>query len=205
MMNKPPTTFGKRGRPPPARTPTPPLSHPADGQTTESGVPLAVLAASLVQKPADAEPAKPAGGGGTVPTSWRAGVLAGLVVSLMQAGMVVAGAKAQSAPLSGLAALAGIGTRTLVPVAIAGSLLDSAQTTGFTVLIAHRLLKRLAVTSPFAYALGGGAVAAVWAAAGFALGFGAPAHGWLIEIMTGLGAGFFYRLFAGANERGRAP
>ena len=45
------------------------------------------------------------------------------------------------------------------------------------------------------------AAAAVLAAAWLVLGFGAPDHGWTIEIATGLGAGFFYRVFAGANDR----
>ena len=76
--------------------------------------------------------------------------------------------------------------------------MDGAQTTGFTVLTAHWILKRLAITGHAAYAVGGAAAAAVYAVAQLALGFGAPEHGWTIELATGLGAGFFYRVFAGA-------
>ena len=38
------------------------------------------------------------------------------------------------------------------------------------------------------------------ALAQLALGLGAPAHGWTIEL-DGLGTGFFYRVFAGAAAR----
>ena len=112
--------------------------------------------------------------------------------------MVIIEAKAQSASLSGLAAMTGVSPQTMLPLVVAGSLLDGAQTTGFTVLIAHWVLKRFAVTSHAAYALGGAAAAAVYAVGVPLLGFGAPAHGWAIELATGLGAGFFYRVFAGA-------
>jgi hypothetical protein len=193
-------TFGKRGRPPPVRTAPPPRPAAADFETTESGLPLAVLAASLMQKPAKAEAeTEERRADGTVPYSWRAGLLAGLVVSLLQAGMVIVGAKAQSASLAGLAALTGIGAQSVAPLVIAGSILDGAQATGFTVLTAHSFLKRRGITGHAAYALGGAAAAAVYALAQFVLGLGAPEHGWVIELATGLGAGFFYRVFAGVS------
>ncbi|HWG04733.1 MAG TPA: hypothetical protein VG271_06950, partial [Beijerinckiaceae bacterium] len=129
--------------------------------------------------------------------SWRAGMLAGLVVSFLQAGTIVAGSKAD-ATLAGVASLVGIDAQMTVPLVIAGSLLNSAQTIAFTIFISHRLLQRYALTSHVAYALGGAAAAAVCAAAWLALGFGAPEHGWTIEIATGLAAGALYRLFAGA-------
>jgi hypothetical protein len=198
MTSKPVPTFGKRGRPAPVRQ-MPPRPSPSDLEATESGVPLSVLAASLIEKP-EVEEAVAGRAAGTVPYSWRAGLLAGLVVSLMQAGIIIVGAKAQSAGLGDLATLTGISTQAMVPVVIMGSLLDSAQATGFTVLTAHGVLKRLGITNLIAYALGGAAAAAVYAEAQLLIGFGGPEHGWTIELATGLGAGFFYRLFAGASE-----
>lgn len=197
MMSKSVSTFGKRGRPAMVR---PAAARPGrvNFETTESGLPLSVLAASLMQRPAEAETIERRTGG-TVPYSWRAGLLAGLVVSLMQAGLVIVGATAQSSSLAGLASLTGVSTQMVGPIVLAGSLFNSAETIVFTIFVAHRLLKRFAITSHGAYALGGAATAAVLAAAWLVLGFGAPTHGWLIEIATGLGAGFFYRLFAGAT------
>jgi hypothetical protein len=202
MVSKPAPTFGKRGRPAPAQATAPPRPAPAVFETSESGVPLSVLAASLMPCPANTE-AVERRAGGTVPTSWRAGLLAGLVVSLMQAGTVIIEAKAQSASLSGLAAMTGVSPHTMLPLVVAGSLLDGAQTTGFTILTAHWVLKRFVVTGHVAYALGGAAAAAVYAVGALLLGFGAPAHGWAIELATGLGAGFFYRVFAGAADKAR--
>jgi hypothetical protein len=202
MMSKPTPTFGKRGRPPPLRAAPPPRPAPAVSETSESGVPLSDLAAALMPSPADAE-ADERRARRTVPYSLRAGLLAGLVVSLMQAGLVIVAAKAQSASLAGLAAMTGVSPQDMLPLVVAGSLLDGAQATGFTVLTAHSVLKRFAVTGHAAYALGGAAAAAVYAVGALLLGFGAPAHGWAIELATGLGAGFFYRVFAGAASRAR--
>jgi hypothetical protein len=200
MINRPVTTFGKRGQPAPARSGVAAPSRRAAVnplEATESGVPLSVLAATLMDKPtAEAQVRRD---DGIVPKSWRAGLLAGLVASLIQAGMVMVGAKTHSASLSGLGSLIGIDPQAMTPLVLAGSVFDGAQTVGFTVLLAHRVLKRHAITSYAAYALGGGAAAAICAAAWSLIGFGGPEHGWVVEIATGLAAGYFYRLFAGAN------
>jgi hypothetical protein len=201
VTSKPAPTFGKRGRPAAVRAAPSPRNVPAVFETSESDVPPSVLAASLM--PPALAPESAERRAGAVPTSWRAGLLAGLVVSLMQAGMVIVEAKAQSASLAGLATMTGVSPQDMLLLVVAGSLLDGAQTTGFTVLTAHKALKRLAVTGHAAYALGGAAAAAVYAVGALLLGFGAPAHGWAIALATGLGAGFFYRVFAGAADRAR--
>ena len=196
-MNKTATTFGKRGRIAPMRSAVPARAALSPPETTESGLPLSVIAASLMDRPAT-EASERHSVGGAVPKSWRAGMLAGLVVSFLQAGTIVVGSNAD-ATLAGAASLLGIDAQMAVPLVIAGSLLNSAQTIAFTIFISHRLLRHYALTGLVAYALGGAVAAAVCAAAWLALGLGAPEHGWTIEIASGLAAGFFYRLFAGAS------
>ena len=224
-MQAKPNTFGKRGGPVQAR---PRLTVAAAQSSPGFAAPAA---ASPAAKPAEKDLEAIARSiiaetrrerevdqvvYGFVPTSWRAGILAGVAVSCMQAGLVVL--KAKTGPLQvGPIELTGVSGSTAVAVQLVGSLWSGAEATASTVLFAHQILRRMRDTSLVTYTLAGGVVAGALAYLTMTLGGlkgedalsgvlhsignAGPEHGWLVELATGAAAGFFYRLFAGARGK----
>jgi hypothetical protein len=134
-----------------------------------------------------------------VATSVRAGLLAGLVVSFLHASVGLE----QSAALSrqiGTLEINGMPVP-ILPLVILSGLWEGARVSAFALCVVHALLRRLGRIGLADYAIGGGAVAALYAGSAEALGFGPPTHGWSFEIAAGLLAGLLYRLFAGVIWR----
>lgn len=141
-----------------------------------------------------------------VPRSFRAAILAGLAVGFCLAGLDVTRANETLRHLSGLLSV-GDDTARLLPVVILLALLGGARAAATNLLISHSLLRRVGWTGHAAYAFGGGAVAAGLSLLALALIQGGfldaamtPTHDWPIDAAAGAGAGFFYRVFAGARR-----
>jgi hypothetical protein len=181
-------TFGKRNRTPPRPAPSIPAA-----------VAVADQAAFFATARRDVEETdeRPR----IVPRSFRAALLAGLVVGFCLAGLDVTHGVATDAALDPLLKASGLlgDVEKALPWMIALSLLSGARTAAATLLISHRLLAWAGQSTHFAYAAGGAAVAAVYAALVGALGHPSH-HGWIIDLAAGAGAGFFYRMFAGAKR-----
>ncbi|WP_158807419.1 hypothetical protein [Beijerinckia sp. L45] len=137
-----------------------------------------------------------------VPRSFRAALLAGLVVAFCLAGLDITKAAAVDPALEPLLKMSGLlaNIGQALPYMIALSLLSGARTAATTLLIAHRLLAWRGESGYLAYAAGGAAAAAVWTVLVLVLLGHAPTHGWVLDIAAGAGAGFFYRMFAGATR-----
>ena len=139
-----------------------------------------------------------------VPRSFRAALLAGLVVGCCLAGLDVTRANETLHALSdGL--LSSDAAPRLVPVVILLGLYGGARAAATSLLVAHAILRRIGLTGHLAYAAGGAIVASalslVTAAVAQAGWFDSgllPSHGLAIDVAAGAGAGFFYRVFAGA-------
>ncbi len=148
-----------------------------------------------------------------VPRSFRAALLAGLVVGCCLTGLDASHAGDALRALTG-GLLAPSDARRLVPVMMALGLFGGAQAAATSLLVAHAVLRRVGLTTHLVYALAGGAVAlavsalgAVLARTGLVDGGLVTSHGLIIDAAAGAGAGFFYRVFAGAmpvTSRGAA-
>ena len=84
---------------------------------------------------------------------------------------------------------------------ILGALWSGGRTSALCLLIAHRMLAALERTSLRAYMIGGGAVALLFALAMQAVGIASGPGGLGVDVISGVGAGLFYRLFAGTQRR----
>jgi hypothetical protein len=191
MIAKPSQPFGKRGR-----TVVAPLrSQPR--QMREPAAPLpADLLAAIVRPTAVAAGANTGdvAGKSIVARSFRAAILAGLCVGFFNAAINMTEVSAIGEKI---ALILGQTTLPLTAIALVIGIWSGARTTALTLLVTHRILAYLGWTRPVAYALGGGVVAAIFAAVMQALGGGLSHHDFGVEFVSGLGAGFFYRLFAG--------
>lgn len=143
--------------------------------------------------------------------SFRAAVLAGLIVGLFNAAAQAtsflgfgASSPLDRLPLGhtpfGQISLGQAGMPLTVLIAIAG-LWDGARASAFTLLFAHKILTRRGRTSFVAYSLGGAAASLIYALIAALLWTDATPLSISLDALSGLGAGFFYRLFA-ATERG---
>jgi len=193
-MVKPAQPFGRRGRlataSPPAHTRTPAID------TATASLP-ADLVASIVRPTAAAAGAVEASRQIRVARSFRAALLAGLCVGFFNAALnvtQVAAVGKELAPLLDASALP------LPAVSLFIGLWSAARTTALSLLVTHRILDRLGWTRPVAYALGGAAVAVAYAAIVHALAPGLADRNLGVNFISGLGAGFFYRLFAGTQS-----
>ena len=189
-----PRTFGKRNRASPAPRPTPAAASAAPPPAVADHAAFFAAARHEVEAP-DTRPK-------IVPRSFRAALLAGLVVAFCLAGLDITKAAALDPALDPLLQMSGLAGSIgqALPYMIALSLLSGARTAATTLLIAHRLLAWGGQSSHLAYAAGGAAVAALWTVLIFVLLHHAPTHGWILDIVAGAGAGFFYRMFAGAKR-----
>ncbi len=143
--------------------------------------------------------------------SWRAASLAGLIVGLVNAA-------ARATTFLSFGSLGGLDKLPLgqtlfgqislceasVPltllVALAG-LWSGARSSAVALFAAHFILARSGRTSLTAYSLGGAAASLAYALLASLIGDTATPLSIAMETLSGLGAGFFYRLFA-ATQRG---
>ncbi len=212
-MSMPPAkTFGRRGVAPGPRGPAPARPNPRPSEKLAPELPREVVAAVLAGPRDDASAARPQPSGITrVGWSFRAAVLAGLIVGLLNAA-VRATSFLSFGALGGLDKLPlgdiGMGQISLgeaqVPImlliAMAG-LWSGARASALALLFAHKILARLGRTSLLAYSLGGAAASLAYALVAALLWADATPVSIGMEALSGLGAGFFYRRFA-ATERG---
>lgn len=132
--------------------------------------------------------------------SFRAAILAGLVVGLLNAA-VNATSILSFGDYGGLIDRVPLG-QAKVPIAVmlAGAgLWSGARASALALLFAHSLLSRSARTSYLAYAFAGGAASLAYGFIVGALGF-SDHPSLVMDVLSGVAAGFFYRLFA-ATER----
>ena len=186
------TPFGKRNRP----------ALPRATAAAATLVPQAALFAEI-RAEAEAVETRPL----VVPRSFRAAILAGLVVGCCLAGLDATRAGDMLRDLPGAAVGASpLGDPVkLLPVFLILGLLGGARAAATNLLVAHWLLRRAGWTHHLAYALAGAIVAAGVAGLAQAIAFtglmdsaGLRGHGLLLDMAAGAGAGFFYRVFAGA-------
>ncbi len=171
----------------------PPAPDPAAAGMSEA---LAKFAAELAAERRTAPPEKHERGPVSVPKSWRAALLAGLVVACLHASLDL-GANIALGQRLGALTLAGQ-TIPVVPLIILGSLWSGAESSAFGLFIVRAVLARLQMTHIAAYAVCGGLFALVYAFLKQALGLDDLAT-LPMDIAMGLAGGFFYRLFAGAK------
>jgi hypothetical protein len=129
--------------------------------------------------------------------SLRAAVLAGLVVGLLNAAVNATSAL----ELGGLLGQIPLGNAKL-PFAVvltAAGLWSGARASALALLFAHNFLNRRSRSTYLAYALAGGAASLAYALVVDALGLGAQ-HSLAVDVLSGLAAGFFYRLFAASEH-----
>ena len=190
---QPAPTFGRR--PAPTRASRTVAPAPAASVTRDQAAAFAAIRSEAVEDASERE----------VPRSFRAALLAGLVVGCCLAGLDVTKAgETLRALSSGL--LTSDATPRLVPVVVVLGLLGGARAAATSLLIAHAGLRRLGLTTHLAYAVGGAAVvgalsyftAALAQAGLFDAGL-LPSHALAIDVAAGAGTGFFYRVFAGSR------
>lgn len=189
--------FGRRGGPTNSR-PAPAFTDSAlRPQQQASALPPDVVAAILQSPDEEALAARPKVQ--RVAHSLRAAVLAGLVVGILNAALNATsflsfGGLIDDIPLG----------QAKLPIAVtlaAAGLFGGARASAFVLIFAQRLLNRLGKTSYFAYMVGGGAASLVYVLIVQTLGLDSAHHPFIIEVLSGMAAGLFYRLFAAA-ERG---
>ena len=191
-MPPPSSNFGKRN------APRPPVAPKTPSPTSVALAPEHAALFALMRAETVDEDGRPL----AVPRSFRAAFLAGLVVGCCLAGLDATQADAAVRHLAGLLP---DGAPPLLPVVILLGLFGGARAAATNLLVSHWVLRRLGWTSHVAYAASGGAVAACVALLiERALQSGAletsmfQGHGIAIDVAAGAGAGFFYRVFAGA-------
>ena len=156
------------------------------------------LVASLLH-PEAAESAPDVRGADRVRRSFRAAVLAGLIVAIFDAAANATFAADATAGLHDFS----LGSAQ-VPVAAAlliGALWSGGSSSAACLLVAHRLLTRMSRTSYSDYVLGGGAAALILTLIMFVLGGGQGPRGLAIAAVSGMISGYFYRLFAGTTRK----
>jgi hypothetical protein len=193
MMVRPSQPFGKRGRVAESRA-----------RVTTAAEPVALsadLVAAIVGPSAKVKEPRSRPGKIVVARSFRAALLAGLCVGFFNAALNMTQFSASGESIASL-----LGATAVSPVAISlvVGIWSGARTTAMTLLITHRILAKWGRTDRLAYVLGGGAVAATYAAILQALGLTIFDHGFGAELLSGLAAGFFYRVFAGTVSADRA-
>jgi hypothetical protein len=135
-----------------------------------------------------------------VPWSYRAAILSGLIVAIM---MAAANASfiVRANPDLGPLKIFGFDNGAVIIGLMTMALWNGARTSAFCLLIVHRAVATQKLTSYWAYALGGGAVALAYCVGVQVLLGQMPSGGLVFEVASNLGAGIFYRFFAGTQPR----
>lgn len=195
MTTGPVQPFGRRGRPAHTATASA-FAGPALRQEQSSPLPPEVLSGILGTPEQEAAAERPKVQ--KVARSLRAAVLAGVVVVILNAAVNATsvlkfGGLIDSIPLG----------QTKLPFAVmlaVASLWGGARASAFVLLFAHSFLNRRGWTSIGAYILAGGAATLAYALIVQLIGLDGTDSSIAMELLSGMGAGFFYRLFA-AVER----
>jgi hypothetical protein len=208
-MSQPPVKpFGRRGLAPSPGNPARQNPRPAPGSTPE--LPREIVEAVMGERRADTDGGPKPAEVTRVGWSFRAALLAGLIVGLLSAATRVTGflgfgarSSLNALPLGNIAlgqiSLGEAEAPILTAIAIAG-LVSGARASALALLIAHKGLARFGYTSLTAYSLGGAAISLAYALVAALVWTPATPVSLGLEALSGLGAGFFYRLFA-ATER----
>ncbi len=132
--------------------------------------------------------------------SYRAAILSGLVIAIINAAANASFA-VRSNEDAGLLNFLGADKGTVIIGLMIAALWSGARTSALCLLIVHRLLAMLNRTSYWTYIFGGGAVALAYGVIMQVIADHTPSGGLPLEAFCGMGAGFFYRLFAGTQPR----
>ncbi|TAL78579.1 MAG: hypothetical protein EPN75_10715 [Beijerinckiaceae bacterium] len=166
-----------------------------------------LIAAILRPNGAEA-PAAAARAAEGVPRSYRAAILAGFIVAILNAAVHVTLATKTATGLGhiglghlGLGLSLGSEKVPLAAALILGSLWSAAQSSAMCLLVAHRLLVRARRTSYAAYMAGAGAAALVLGVVMWLFGSPPGPGGFAMLLVSGVVTGFFYRMFAGTKPR----
>lgn len=131
--------------------------------------------------------------------SYRAALLSGFIVAILNA---AANASFAATANEGFAFFNfGSANGTLIIGVMLAALWSGARISVLCLIIVHRLLAAMNRTSYWTYVLGGGAVALAYGLIMQTVTGHVPAGGLPLETFSGLGAGLFYRLFAGTQPR----
>jgi|GEM_PF-2492118 len=189
---QPAPVFGKRSRAAVRQGPARAATAPA---APDHAAVFATARAEVADAPRDV----------AVPRSFRAALLAGLVVGCCLAGVDATRSGETLRALSG-GLLSATDAPRLAPLILVLALYGGARAAATSLLLAHAVLRRVGLTGHLSYALGSAAVAVALSALAVALvqsgvieGSLVPTHGLSIDAAAGGGAGFFYRVFAGAR------
>ncbi|MDF2114570.1 hypothetical protein PY365_03200 [Roseiarcaceae bacterium H3SJ34-1] len=135
-------------------------------------------------------------GGGVVPWSFWAASLAGLAGAFLQAGLYIVAAKGPVEFMPGVK-INGYGDASWLLMLMLYGLMSGARIAVTSLMFSHLALRFVQVTSPAAYAAGGAIGGCIYAYGMQMLGAG-PQHV-VATAMTGLAAGYLYRIFSGVR------
>jgi len=166
-----------------------------------------LIAAILRPNGAEA-PATTPKAGESVPRSYRAAILAGFIVAILNAAVNVTFATKTATGLGhlnlghlGLGLSLGSEKVPLAAALILGSLWSAAQSSAMCLLVAHRLLVRAGRTSYPAYMAGAGGAALALGAVMWLFDSPPGPGGFAMVLVSGVVTGLFYRMFAGTKLR----
>jgi hypothetical protein len=135
-----------------------------------------------------------------VPRSYRAAILAGFVVAILNAAANVTFTLKTSETLSHFSL--GEAKVPVLAALLLAALWSAAQSSTLCLLVAHRLLVAMKQTSYVAYVGAAGAAALFLAiATEFLLGSPPGPGGFGMALVSGMVTGLFYRLFAGTQRQ----
>jgi hypothetical protein len=135
-------------------------------------------------------------GEGVVPWSFWAASLAGLGAAFLQAGIYIVAARGPIEFMPGVK-INGYGDGTWLLTLTLYGLLSGARIAVTSLMFTHFALRFVEISSPVAYAVGGAIGGCIYAYAMHMLGAG-PQH-LVATAVTGLVAGYLYRIFSGVR------
>jgi hypothetical protein len=188
--------FGRRGLPANFAAPQPAGTVPQRERRSSTVPPE--LVAVLMQRDGQTV-ADRSRGAERVPRSFRAAILAGCIVAIFNAATNATFAAEANDSLGVLSSFAG--NSSVIVALLIGALWSGAENSAMTLLVSHRVLAAMERTSYFSYAAAGGIVALGFGLIMQILGKPPGAGGLGMAVLSGVGAGLFYRLFAGAQRR----
>ncbi|MGA3303452.1 MAG: hypothetical protein ABSC72_09205 [Methylovirgula sp.] len=156
------------------------------------------VVAALVSPNGETSPSRAAREGEKVPRSFRAAILAGLIVAIVSAATNATFAAEASQDLSFFSL--GSANAPIIVALLLAALWSGARTSALCIFVTHRVLAAMQRTSHLSYGIAGGVVALAFGLLLQALGKSPGPGGISMEVLSGVGAGLFYRLFAGAQR-----
>lgn len=201
MNGSPTQPFGRRGRVITSAASAAPAAIQAQPQSLAVSPDLVAQIVRPSETGKITEKEKIAGRGPeAVRWSYRAAILAGFIVAIMTAA-ANASFTVRSNEEMGLLNLLGADKGTVIIGLMMAAFWSGARTSAFCLLIVHRVLAMQKLTSYWMYVFGGGAVALAYGVVIQIFVGHTPPGGLPLEAFSGMGAGLFYRLFAGTQPR----